>query len=56
MEAGQLLVLLLSFCVLALHVEERVSYEQNRFTFIITLPDVETGRGKEQPDVRQELC
>lgn len=42
MEAGQLLVLLLSFCALALHIkniEERINYEQNRFTFIITLPD-----------------
>lgn len=49
MEAGQLLVLL------SKTVEERVNYEQNRFIFSITLPDVENGRGEEQPDDRQEL-
>ena len=31
------------------------SYGQNKITFIITLPDAKTGRGKEQPDARQEL-
>ena len=40
MEAGQLLVLLLSFChYISRIVEERVNYEQDRFTFIITLPN-----------------
>lgn len=28
-----------------------VNYGQNKITFIITLPDAKTGRGKEQPDV-----
>lgn len=32
------------------------SYVQNKITYIITLPDDKTGRGKEQPDARQELC
>ena len=50
MEAGQLLVLLLSFCALALHIKNRRN-GQNKITFIITLPDAKTGRGKEQPDV-----
>lgn len=41
---------------LANYQERNYSYGQNKITCIITLPDVETGRGKEQPDARQELC
>lgn len=40
---------------LANYQERNYSYGQNKITFIITLPDAKTGRGKEQPDARQEL-